>query len=246
MNNFYSSDLPVFFCRPKNYHFKSKLHSDYPINSAAFFGDIQRVKELINLGVDLNVQGDLGYTPLHHAVYQGHLEIVKILVKAGANIKLKTELGKSIFDLAKATNHDDISRWIISFSAVDTNLNLEDILNYYSRRYYYGERINLESVNESGESPLHIAVKRERLKEVSTLILAGANLDSFTDDGFEFTPLHYAVGKQNLSILKLLLNSGADFSLKSGMGYSIMDLAMIIGNNKIIFYLYSFMDKNNT
>ena len=37
MGGFYSDELPDFFSKPKNYHFKSKLNY-YPITQAAFLG----------------------------------------------------------------------------------------------------------------------------------------------------------------------------------------------------------------
>lgn len=241
MNDFYSSDLPDFFCKPENYHLKSNLHSDYPINHAAFFGDLERVKELIKLGVDLDSRGDLEYTALHHAAYRGHFDIVKVLVESGSDIHLKTELGKNAIELASLMNNKDIYHWLVNYHKPEVIADANKLLRYYSERYFYGDDIGLESTTECGEYPIHIAVKRGKLDEVKSLISAGVNLDVTTDDGFEFSPLHYAIGRKYFEIIKLLLNNNIDFELKSGMGYSAMDLAMLIGDKKIIFYLYSFI-----
>ncbi|XNN29316.1 ankyrin repeat domain-containing protein [Escherichia coli] len=80
MEGFYSDELPDFFSKPKNYHFKSKLNY-YPITQAAFLGETEVVSNLIKLGVDLDVRGDLGRTALHEAVSNGYFDIVKLLVE---------------------------------------------------------------------------------------------------------------------------------------------------------------------
>ena len=80
---FYSDELPDFFSKPKNYHFKSKLNY-YPITQAAFLGETEVVSNLIKLGVDLDARGDLGRTALHEAVSNGYFDIVKLLVESGA------------------------------------------------------------------------------------------------------------------------------------------------------------------
>ena len=49
MGGFYSDELPDFFSKPKNYHFKSKLNY-YPITQAAFLGETEVVSNLIGWG----------------------------------------------------------------------------------------------------------------------------------------------------------------------------------------------------
>ncbi|ECG8590104.1 ankyrin repeat domain-containing protein [Salmonella enterica subsp. salamae] len=241
MSNFYSSDFPDFFCNPGNYHLKSKLHADYPINNAAFFGDIEKVRELIKLGVDIDARGDLGYTALHHAVYQGYVDIVRLLLESGSNIYLETELGNSVFDLAIMVERYDIHKILSDYSSPKLKVTLSELLVNYSKRYFYGDTIDLESITECGEYPIHIAVKRKKIDEVRCLINAGANLNVKTDDGLEFTPLHYSIGKKCFEIMRLLLKNNAAYELKSGMGYSPLDLAVIMGDKKSIFYLYEFI-----
>jgi ankyrin repeat protein len=241
MKDFYSSDFPEFFSNPESYHFKSKVHADYPINHVALFGDFQKVKDLVKLGVDIDARGDLGYTALHHAVYQGHLDIVEFLLDSGANAYLKTELGKTAFDLAMVTKRNDIHKALSRCSNHKLKVDLSELFFYYSKRYFYGETIDHNSITELGEYPIHIAVKRKKIEEAKCLINAKANLNIKTDNGFEFTPLHYSIGRKDFEMMKLLLKNNADFELKSGMGYSPLDLAIIMGDKKTIFYLYNFI-----
>ncbi len=48
-------------------------------------------------------------------------------------------------------------------------------------------------------------------------------------------PLHYSIGIGDFDMMKLLLKLGADIYLESEMGYSPMDLAILMGDKRIIF-----------
>jgi ankyrin repeat protein len=48
-------------------------------------GNITKIQELIDQGVDLNVQDEYGYTPLIWASCYNKPDMVKLLLKAGAN-----------------------------------------------------------------------------------------------------------------------------------------------------------------
>ena len=52
---------------------------------AAHFGQINMVKFLLANGVRVNVQNELGYSPLHQAAQQGHSQIVNLLLDANAS-----------------------------------------------------------------------------------------------------------------------------------------------------------------
>ncbi|WP_300747663.1 ankyrin repeat domain-containing protein, partial [uncultured Brachyspira sp.] len=56
---------------------------------AAKNGDIKKVKELLALGADINIQNNGGDTALIWSAYYGHTETVKELIKAGADINIQ-------------------------------------------------------------------------------------------------------------------------------------------------------------
>lgn len=65
-----------------------------PIHSAAFSGDVRKVRALIDKGAKINVSGSLGFTPLHLAAYKGYKDVYHALVDAGANQFAEDFLGK--------------------------------------------------------------------------------------------------------------------------------------------------------
>ncbi len=62
------------------------------LHFAADKGDLNKVKELIEKGFDINAfDEDLSFTPLHYAVLGKHLEVIKYLLTNGANINANKE-----------------------------------------------------------------------------------------------------------------------------------------------------------
>jgi peptide-methionine (S)-S-oxide reductase len=79
----------------------SKLYAALLV--AAFFGNVELIKLLIEAGADVNGQAlpeDIGgfhshASPLHQAVYSGSLEVVRILIGAGSDLHKKDSAFKA-------------------------------------------------------------------------------------------------------------------------------------------------------
>jgi ankyrin repeat protein len=90
-------------------------------------GDINKIKTLINNGVDLNVVSKLGKTPLILAIDQEKPEIAELLIKSGADVNLaETKFG--ITPLFYAINTID---WIDDTSMYSKYLSLIKTLIKY-------------------------------------------------------------------------------------------------------------------
>ena len=64
-------------------------------------GWMPAVRYLVDeLGADVNVVDDSGYTPLHNAAGIGHNEMVQFLFDNGANVKAVSERGETVADMA--------------------------------------------------------------------------------------------------------------------------------------------------
>ena len=61
---------------------------------------VDAVKYCVELGNDVNLADQRGYTPLHGAAYLGNNDMVNYLVEKGANVKAKTKAGDTVADLA--------------------------------------------------------------------------------------------------------------------------------------------------
>ena len=61
---------------------------------------LEAVKYCVELGIDVNVADDRGYTALHGAAYLGDNDMVNFLVSKGAKVGAKSKAGDTVADLA--------------------------------------------------------------------------------------------------------------------------------------------------
>jgi Ankyrin repeats (many copies) len=105
-----------------------------PLHSAAHYGDVEMVQELLNLRADVNVRNKYGQTlniaqllldrgdedinpqtndsstPLHAAVECGRIEVVRVLLGHGADVDAEDKQGRTPFTLAKERRHDEVMK----------------------------------------------------------------------------------------------------------------------------------------
>ena len=74
-----------------------------------------------------------------------------------------------------------------------------------------------------GQSPLHIAIKKNNLKCADLLLGFKADVDA--QDNHKQTPLHLAVAASNLRAVQLLLQAGASVIIKDEHEKTVLDLA---------------------
>lgn len=162
------------------------------INLAAFFGELDRVRELVDDGADVNAKDGCSYSPLHCAVLGEHKEAVEFLIRRGANINAKTLRGWTPVMVARPAN---IVRILLDKGA-DVNVS-----------------------TETGVTALHVAVNRGNTETVKLLVENGANTNfkcPSTHGGWEgWTPFHVACRNGNPRIVGLLLAHGAQVDAKT-------------------------------
>jgi protein arginine N-methyltransferase 2 len=100
---------------------------------AAKNGDVDKVKSLINSGIDVTYFDSNGLTPLMHAAKHGHAAIVKDLLEAGAPWNALSPSNISAGDFAMEASHQDafetllnagtIKKFILASSLINSNRN---------------------------------------------------------------------------------------------------------------------------
>ena len=71
------------------------------IHDAAFWGNIEAVKQHLAEGADVNAKGEKGETPLHGAAFTGRMEVVELLIENGADVNAKNDEGGTPLDWAE-------------------------------------------------------------------------------------------------------------------------------------------------
>ena len=80
----------------------------YDLMRAAFSGDLQRLRAILEAGTDVNMRDSSESTPLMLAASKGHIEVVRELLAKGANIDLQNSYGWTPLMLATTNRHTEI------------------------------------------------------------------------------------------------------------------------------------------
>ena len=169
-----------------------------PIHHAAYNGDLEKVKEIIDRDPnEINVQDSRGFTPLHLASGKGHIEIVKFLLNHGADIESEIFDGETPLLIA--------ARFAINGKYETIKTLLE-----------HGAKVNHK--DKDGRTALHKAAMYSSKEVMNLLISYGADVNS--RDKHQSTPLHQAAMLNNIEAAKALVEHGADIFAKNYHDYS--------------------------
>lgn len=84
------------------------------------------------------------------------------------------------------------------------------------------EGIDINAIDESGNTPLHIATEKDDYLTIMELLERGADVNARDNEGR--TPLHLAVIKKSLPVIGLLLKHGADINMQVRKSASVTAL----------------------
>ncbi|XP_074657659.1 ankyrin repeat domain-containing protein 42-like [Tubulanus polymorphus] len=83
-------------------HPEEQENLSFPAHVAAYKGDLEHLKLLVENGVvNINERDDKGATPAHKAAGQGHIDILQWLIEMGANMGITNQAGESPKDIAR-------------------------------------------------------------------------------------------------------------------------------------------------
>jgi len=188
----YSSNPEVF----NSVHFVARL------------GDVKTLQSLLKQGVGLliNVQDKLGYSPAMIAAKEGHIEAFKLLVYAGADVGLKNYQNETALSVAKSIEtRDSLERILVEAIMADVSK---------------GKQFNA----------LHFAAARGKLEVLMQLIKHGSDINAQDDD--DYTPLMLAAKEGHDEACRLLLLAGADTSISTSQGETAITLAKQAASSK--------------
>jgi hypothetical protein len=80
----------------------------YELMVVAAKGDLQRVKELLDYGADVNVVSVNGATALMYAARNNHIEIAQALISAGANVNVANDKKSTALSIASKQQHNEM------------------------------------------------------------------------------------------------------------------------------------------
>jgi len=164
---------------------------------SASVGNINRLKNLISGGADVNNRDSTGWTSLHYAARGGYLDCVKELIMNGADVNAFTDhVNMTPLIIATKRGHTDIVRELCMNSA----------------------NVNAEAFNST--NALTEACKIGNLPIVRELISWGTDVNFAWERGI--TNLMWAAQGNYIEILKILCDAGASIDMRNNFGWSAL------------------------
>ncbi|MEG4035399.1 ankyrin repeat domain-containing protein [Microcoleus sp. S36b_A4] len=197
----------------------------------------EMAKLLIAKGADVNAKNKNGLTPLHRARSKA---IAQILLAAGAKINIKEDNarnGKSTALLHNAAKigFKELVQQLIKDGA---NVAIRDDYRRTPLHYATTKEVaallmrDINAIDQSGNTPLHLAVDRGSQDIAELLIANGARVNVRNANGQ--TPLYRAIAIGHNEIAALLINNGTDVNNIDGSGTTPLHKAAHYGTVKIL------------
>ncbi|QMV46176.1 hypothetical protein HC358_03815 [Wolbachia pipientis] len=187
---------------------KAQLDQGLLINARD--GNLDKVKDLIAQGANLETKDNNDNTTLHNACSNGHLKVVEYLIEKGASVKAKNKDGKTPLDLAVQKGYTDILQTIEQLQSDLNEKLLSAVKNGDLNKVedLISQGTSLEVKDSNGNTLLHYASQNDHLEVVEYLIEKGASLRAKNKDGE--TPLDLAVQKNYIGIIEFLKKTQLD------------------------------------
>ena len=218
---------------------------------AAYGGHERILNALLSRpGVDVNLAGRHGATPLSLAAQEGHAEVVELLLcKHDIKVNLSTIQEVTPLHVAADKGHAEVVKLLLAAPGIDIDRQKSD----GATALYLAAGQNFPGIVEQlvrtgadanlalfeGTTPLYTAAFRGHIEVVRVLLQApGIRVNPAA--GERFIPLGAAAHQGHENIARLLLMNGADPNSKSATGLTSLHVACLHGHTPIVVMLLHF------
>jgi len=208
-------------------------------------GNIERVKQLIEEGADVNVKYRRGTTVLHLASGAGRMDMVELLISKGATINTPDEKGWTPLHEAADKSHVDIVKFLMAEGAEFSPIHMAAYFGELDKiKSLVAKDVNVNEKDTAGFTPLHSAVCGKQIKTTDFLLSNGA--DANAKDNWGWTPLIWAIWNHDLNTIKLLVDKGAKADVPDEQGFTPLTWATWEQNKDIVKVIISKEPNINT
>ncbi len=153
-------------------HLHAKDIEAHALIDAAWYGDLEKIQELLDNGEDINSRNESGETALHWLVYHSTTDVMQFLIERKADVNAKDNFDRTPLMAAVSTQGEAVN--FLLMKGADPNLRDQ----WNNTALHIAARIGNPKVikallekgaspkilNNSGETPLQIAEKHEHLE----------------------------------------------------------------------------------
>jgi ankyrin repeat protein/beta-lactamase regulating signal transducer with metallopeptidase domain len=217
-------------------------------HTAAWLGDLNRVKRFVEQGIDVNAKDDqLNWTALHWATFTGQKNIVGFLLIRGAKVNAKGEFSCTPLHYAAGGDERELVELFLAKGAeVNAKGNSDETPLHHAASkgsrdivallIANGADVNAES--SSGHTALHRAADKGRKEVVEMLLVNGADSEARVRRN-GYTPLHYTAYRGMPEMVELLLSKGANIEAGNRWGAKPLHVAVGYDCSRVVKLLLS-------
>eukprot|EP00833_Pecoramyces_ruminatium_P018011 jgi/Orpsp1_1/1192043/evm.model.d7180000090145.2 len=216
------------------------------IDSIIMKNNLELLKYLITIGLDINYKDKNGHTPLIYAIKAQNEPIIdyllncNIIISEIKNINIDINLIKKILKLNNPKLFSILYNNFFDVNQKDERG--ESLLNYsieYNNEQFVKYLIECGAdVNKEGSkycTPLIKAIFKGNINIIRNLIDYGANVNKRVSYGN--TPLIYAIENNDINIVKCLVDNGADLNIEGENFDTPLIWAIKTNNEAVVKYL---------
>lgn len=209
-----------------------------PIHFAAETGSPEIIELLTGAGADVNCTDRNGRTPLMVMARHGRTDAaLKFIQNHDVDTKIKDSDNHMAIDYATSSGLRELVKALSRTEENHTDAYGNTTLHHACwneqgqvvKVLLENDKNSVNRLNDDGESPLILAVKKSNLVITELLLSAGAQPECADLNGV--MPLHIAAGNGDLFVAKALLGAGAGIDAKTGEGRTPLILAARKGRN---------------
>ena len=183
--------------------------SKNPLILAIMGGDLERLRMLVQEGIDVDMTSNItNTTALHTAAVFGRFPIVQYLLQQGADMNKANNEGCSPLYAAAQEGHLTVLQYLLDHGA------------------------DKDKADNNGASPLYIAAQKGHLPVLQCLMEHGADVNKTIDNGA--SPLFVAAENGHLPVVQYLLEQGADKDKAVNNGMSPLFAVAHFGYTEIL------------
>lgn len=187
------------------------------LHIAAFRGDCDIIRFLLDAKADPSAATNTGRTPVHIAASRGHLKALDILLEANATFMTRTTLGCTPLHLTYMKGSVETAKRLIQAGAnvlepAGKGVSALSLASAHCKmvKYLVDAGADVNEVNTDGSTVLHEASREGHLETVEVLLRAKADVS--IGDSSNSTALHVAAQMGHVDVVNRLLDAKADAS----------------------------------